>query len=99
MNFKTLGTALALFAIPALALAQQGDPVEAANTVDACNGNAVISAVWQDDGRLAVTCPRGSVVGAAAAGAGATNFALPLLLVLVAGAAAIGGGGSTSSTN
>lgn len=96
MKTKLMFAAAALIAAPAVA--QQGDPIEAAKAVDACNGNEVINAVWQDDGRLGVTCPRGSVEGATT-GNGATNFALPAIIALVIGAAAVGGSGSTSDTN
>lgn len=92
--------ALAVCAAPSFVSAQQGDPVEAARAVDACNGNHIIKAVWLDDGRLGVTCPEGSVENTViGGGGGATNFAIPLLLGVVAAAAAAGGGGSTSGTN
>ena len=98
MNLKSVIPAIVLAAAPSLLFAQQqGDPLEAARAVDACNGREVINAVWQPDGRLGVTCPRGAGV-APAAGAGATNFLLPGLLAVLAAAAAAGGGSSTSGT-
>lgn len=98
MKLISIISAAVLCATPNLLLAQdRGNPMDAAKTVDACNGATVTSAVWQDDGRLAVTCPRGSVESAS--GAGATNFLLPGIIIMVVAAAAAGGGGSTSDTN
>lgn len=98
MKLKNIISIVVLCAAPTLLLAQdRGNPMDAAKAVDACNGATITSAVWQDDGRLAVTCPRGS--GQSVGGAGATNFVLPAIILLVIGAAAAGGGGSTSSTN
>ncbi len=101
MNLNKIIPAIVLCTFPTFLFAQaaeRGDPIAAANAVDACGGNPVIDAVWQDDGRLAVTCPSGSVENASNGG-GATNFAIPAIIALVVGAAAIGGSGSTSDTN
>ncbi len=94
MKTKSILTVLVLCAAPSFAFAQQGDPLEAAKVIDACDGNRVIKAAWLDDGRLAVTCPKG-VTDAGFA----TNFAIPLLFGAITAAAAAGGGGSTSGTN
>jgi hypothetical protein len=98
MRTKKLVSAIILSIAPSILFAQETrDPLQVAGTIDACNGASPVSAEWLEDGRLGVTCPRGSVKNAAA-GAGATNLAIPLLGVVFLGALA-GGSGSTSSTN
>ena len=48
---------------PSLALAQATDPaaVELANAQQVCGAASAIRAIFLEDGRLQVTCPRGSV--------------------------------------
>ncbi len=99
MKLKLIISAAILSIQPAFAFAQQADPMESANAIDACNGSEVVSAVWLPDGRLGVTCPRGAVSNTGGGGGGgATNFALPALIALALGAAALGGSSSTSGT-
>jgi hypothetical protein len=98
MKFQRVFAGILLISAPSVLLAQQGDPIEAAKAVDACNGQQVTSASWQSSGQLFVVCPKGSGTSAANQG-GATNFAVPALLGLLAAGATLGGGSSTNSTS
>jgi hypothetical protein len=63
--FAALTAGIVALSAPSLALAQATDPaaVAQATTQQVCGEAAVIRAIFLDDGRLQVTCPRGSVPG------------------------------------
>lgn len=84
--FAALTAGVVALAAPSFALAQATDPaaVAQATAQNVCGEAAVIRAIFLDDGRMEVTCPRGSVPGAT--GLGGTTVSTT---ALAAGAAAV----------
>ena len=89
--FAALAAGLFALSAPTLAVAQATDPaaVAQATSQQACGEAAVIRAIFLDDGRLQVTCPRGSVPGNPNALSGTTLTTAQWAALAAAGAVVI----------
>lgn len=104
--FATLAAGLLILGQvgPVTAQVAAGNPVQIAQSLDACNGAEIIDAVFLDTGQLQVTCPRGSTQGptgggGALAGTGlSAGAAAGLLLGVIVVAAAAGNNAVATTT-